>query len=112
MSAFRIDVYSVGNTKTNGMTTSISQVRYSIKASKVGALSFVVPTLEYINSGMGSRRWYYLYHRRFGLIGRFRHLSEDFDENAETVTVTCEDALASLIDVSLDFNMSSVSSAI
>lgn len=110
--AFRVDIYSVGNVKTNGTTSAISQVKINRRASRVGALSFVVPTLEYINAGMGSRKWYHLYHLRLGFIGRFRHLGEDFDENAETVSVACEDALASLIDVSIDFNMSSVSSAV
>jgi len=78
----------------------------------VCALSFFVAIDGLHHAGMGSRKWYHLYHLRLGFIGRFRHLGEDFDENAETVSVACEDALASLIDVSIDFNMSSVSSAV
>jgi len=112
MSAFRIDVYGVSGVRENGHTNNIARVQISTRANCVGGLSFTIPTVEYVNVGMGARKWYYLYHRRLGFVGRFRHLDQDFDENAETVTIKCEDALASLIDVSLDFNMSSVSSAV
>jgi len=112
MSAFRIDVYSAADVRENGHTNRIASVKVSTRANSVGDLSFIMPTAEYIDIGMGARKWYYLYHKRLGFVGRFRHLDQDFDENAETVSVTCEDALASLIDVSLDFNMSSVSSGV
>lgn len=112
MSAFRIDVYGVSGVRENGHTNNIARVQISTRANCVGSLSFTMPTVEYVNVGMGARKWYYLYHRRLGFVGRFRHLDQDFDENAEMVTIKCEDALASLIDVSLDFNMASVSNSV
>jgi hypothetical protein len=112
MSAFRIDVYNANGVRENGRTNNIARVQVGTRANCVGALSFTIPTVEYVNIGMAARKWYYLYHKRLGFLGRFRHLDQDFDENAETVVIKCEDALASLIDVSLDFNMASVSNSV
>lgn len=103
-SAFRVDVYNAAGVRQNGTTIYVDGVTILEAASRIGTLSFTVPTLVTYDQSFGFGMRYRLYHETFGYLGEFKHDSEDVDVGGQITTIKANNELWKLNDVLTGFN--------
>lgn len=102
--AFRVDVYNAAGVRQNGTTINVSDVEIVERASRIGSLSFKLPTIVAFEQGFAFGSRYRLYHETLGYLGEFKHDSEDIGADEKTTTIAALNELWKLNDVLTGFN--------
>lgn len=102
--SFRIDVYTAGGVRTNGTAIAVSGVSYVQRVNAIGEISFEIPAVVALANGFSARKKYRVYHEEYGEIGYFRQANSTLNEDDATLTITAQNALADLDEVTVGNN--------